>query len=146
MKQVRYSLFVVASLLLAGCQSEPIKPPMTLQVQAAYSFQKDGAKLFWIHKESETLARLGSTGQMRDLSAIIENASTRQVDVACSGPDSASVRRVIVGALELQVSKRPGLRLLYVGPEKERAAIEKAVHETGAIFLYAPGEPVQPGK
>jgi hypothetical protein len=56
------------------------------------------------------------------------------------GADNRITRKDIIGALSLQKSQLPGLRLLFFGNVGDKDAVRAAVEQQGGQFFFEPYE------
>ena len=134
------------SLFIVGCRSVPEPEPGVLK-----DLKQKGVEIMKIsnpevvyvssrrglgEKTAVKLTRAGANKQVQALAELIGTGITRRVYIVVAGDHSALTRATIESALNQQVSRVPGLHLLFVGDEDDQAAIRDRVRQAGGKIYF----------
>ena len=141
-----FILAMLLSLIFLGCQTPPEPDPALvtdLKQRGTQILKTPNPEVFWIaarsgmgEKTAVRLARSGANKQVKELADLISNAITRRVYIVISGDNSALTRAALTSAVNMQVSKTPGLYLLFIGDKEDESAVRDLGRLLGARIFF----------
>lgn len=133
-------------LFITGCQSVPEPDPgllRDLKLRGVEQMKVSNPEVIYIasrrglgEKTAVTLTKSGANKQVKALAELISNGVTRRVYIVVSGDNSALTRASIQSAMRLQVSRSPGLHLLFIGDEDDIPAVRDMVRQAGGRAYF----------
>ncbi|MFZ5531580.1 MAG: hypothetical protein ACOY4U_11105 [Pseudomonadota bacterium] len=137
-------LFSLA-LAVSGCTTTTGLSPQQAGSAATALFKGQDSMLIWVPAADNAVARaiaslfIGSIGLespvVSQIHKTISPASSTDVRVAISGPDSRFAANATIAALENASAPLPRLQLAFMGSPSDSDKVRAAVEEKGGTFV-----------